>query len=333
MNNAARDMCWQWHSSLAVACALTVFTYTWNGNAADTSVAEPHVIAKSNDVVIAKVDGTPIYQSELNSGLPMDWFGGSNNDLKSNKFERLISETIIARFLARTSVKVESAEIDAEVENLRKNPPPAGCMCCRYASLEQFMRANGYDMADLRRELANDIGMNRHVVAEWEKTSAGVNKASDQVAARVREEYMKVSHIFFNTFQKPDFQANPERVRNLALSMAKDAMQRLARAETFEHVAAAMSEDAMSDKQGGLLGCIPRDALGDKFSAAVDNLKPGEHSAPVETLWGVHIVRRETMTDADILNILRDEYVNDKMKTVRNDLLDAAKVERLWKPK
>jgi hypothetical protein len=334
MNNGTRKVCRQWHSALVAGFVLAFFAYTGNGVAADKSIAKPQdVVGKSNDVVVAKVDGTPIYQSEVNAGLPMDWFGASDNDLKNAKFERLIWETIVARFLSKTGMKVESAEIDAAVEDLRKNPPSAGCMCCRFVSLEQFMSLNGYDMAELRREIANNIGMDRHLAAEWNKSSAGVDKASDQVAARVRSEYMKVSHIFFNTFQKPDSQKDPEKVRNVALSKAKDALQRLANGDTFEHVAAAMSEDALSNRKGGLLGCIPREAFDPAFAAAVDNLKPGECSKPVETQWGVHVIRRETMTDADILNVVRDEYVSDKMRTIRRDLINAADVERLWKPK
>lgn len=94
-----------------------------------------------------------------------------------------------------------------------------------------------------------------------------------------------------------------------------------------------MSEDAMSNKKGGLLGCIPCEAFDPAFAAAVDNLKPCEYSKPVETQWGVHIIRRETMTDADILKVVREEYVSDKMRSVRRDLINAADVERLWTPK
>ncbi len=355
MHNKSGSVCKCWNSALAAGCGLAFFAYTsdslatgtssvdvlraavfspltTNGATADTRAAAPHVAGNTNDAVVARVDGAPIYESELNAGLSKDWFGASNDDLKTSKLERLISGTIIASFLARTGIKVESSEIDAEVENLRKNPPPAGCMCCRYASLEQYMRANGYDMAELRREIANDIGINRYLTTEWDKNSTGVSNASDQVEARIRREYMKVSHIFFNTFQKPDFQRDPNSVRDLAMGNAKDVLQRLAKGFTFENLASVLSEDAMSKTKGGLLGCIPHDAMGSAFASAVDNLKPGECSKPVETQWGIHIIRRETMTDSDILQIVRDEYVASKMTALRNDLFDAAKVERLRKP-
>ena len=357
MHKNAGSMRWRWYSAFAAGYALAFLMHTGNAAAADTSSVEvlratvfsalstngdnastsatlprdADVI--SNDVVVARVDGAPIYQSELNAGLPRDWFGASNDDLKASKLERLIFGTIISRFLDKNGIKVESSEIDADVEDMRQNPPLAGCMCCRYASLEQYMRANGYNMAELRRDLANDIGMNHYLAAEWDKSSPGVNKVSEQVEARVRKEYIKPSHIFFNTFQKFDFQKNPTAVRDLAMNNAKDALQRLSRGATFENLAAVMSEDAMSKTNGGLLGCIPRDVMGLKFAAAVDELKPGEYSKPVETPWGFHIIRRETMTDADILQIVRDEYIAGKMNVVRNDLFDAAKVERLWKPK
>jgi len=318
-----------------MGCALTILACTGDGTAADPSESNHPAISATATAVVAIVNGEMIRQSELDAGLPRTWLGlgGTDTTIKAAKYERLISEAVVRQFLARSKVAVSNDMVIAEIEALRKTPPAAGCSCCRYASLEQFMRDQGYDMAELRQAIANDIGMNGYLTAEWDKNSVGVAKASEQVEARVRSEYVKVSHIFFNTFQKPDFQENPDRVLNIAWSNARDAQQRLARGEKFEDVAAAVSDDVMSKTKGGLLGCIPRYTFGSTFSSAVDALKPGQSSKPIETQWGIHIIRREVISDADILKVVRDEYVTGQMETTLRNLMDAAKVERLWRPK
>ena len=339
MKHKATNLWRQGHSAFVKAfvmgCMLAFLAYAGDGTAADTSEAKHPAANATGTVVVAIVNGEAILEGELNAGLPRTWLGlgATDTTIKAAKYERLISAAVVRQFLARSKITVSNDTVTAEIEALRKTPPAAGCSCCRYASLEQFMRDQGYDMDELRRAIVNDIGMNKYLTAEWDKNSLGVEKASDQVEARVRSEYVKASHIFFNTFQKPDFQENPDKVLDVAWSNARDAQQRLARGEKFEDVAATMSDDAMSNTKGGLLGCIPRNAFGSAFSSAVDDLKPGKSSKPIETQWGIHIIRRETMTDADILKIIRDEYVADNMETTLRRLLDAAKVERLWRPK
>lgn len=324
-----------WHSAVAVGCIWCLLNPFKTGLPTDAPELKHPVVDTAGTAVVAVVNGEVIREGELNAGLPRAWlgWGGADTTIKAAKYERLISAAVVRQFLARSKITVSNDLVTAEIEALRKTPPAAGCSCCRYASLEQFMRDKGYDMDELRGAIANDIGMNNDLAAEWDKNSAGMEKVSDQVEARVRSEYLKVSHIFFNTFQKPDYQEDPDGVLRIARNNAWDAQQRLARGEKFEDVAATMSEDAMSNKKGGLLGCIPRNALGSAFSSAADDLQPGKFSKSIETQWGIHIIRRETMTDADILKVVRDEYVAREMEATLRNLMDAAKVERLWKPK
>jgi hypothetical protein len=192
------------------------------------------------------------------------------------------------------------------------------------------MRDQGYTMAELRQQLANDLGLERTVQAEWEKLPAADRTPDEFDRQCIQGQFIKVSHIFFNTFQKPDFQKDPESVERLAYHYASDALRRLKRGEAFEKVASEMSEDALSAPQGGRLGMIERWSLGATFARAVDSLKPGETSKLVRTQWGVHIIRREPVTEADIDGVFRKEWEARRRGEIHHAQMDTAQIEKLW---
>jgi len=120
-----------------------------------------------------------------------------------------------------------------------------------------------------------------------------------------------------------------EAVRREARERAEAAWRRLRAGEVFETVAREVSEDAMSKPEGGVLGCIPRDALGKQFADEVAALKPGQHGRPVESPWGCHVIRRDILSDADILQVLERDFVDRWWAEERQNLQEQAKIERL----
>ena len=75
------------------------------------------------------------------------------------------------------------------------------------------------------------------------------------------------------------------------------------------------------------MGCIPRDALGRQFAEELEALKPGEFGRPVESPWGFHLIRREPLTDADLLEVLRDDVGNRWWAEEEQRLQGEAKIE------
>jgi len=289
------------------------------------------------DPVAARVNGEPIYWSEVNAGLPKPglfstMFAADQERLRQAKLARLLNARILRQYLKAQQIEVSTAEIDAEIEQLRKTPPASGCSCCRYSSLEQFMEALGIDMQELRTGIANDLGTQRCLVAHWQtEYPAGEKRETLLQAERPRLErtYANASHIFFNTFQNRRFEEDAEGVRNQARDAAEAAWRRLKAGESFEAVACEVSADAISKPKGGRLGCIPRDALGKQFAEELEALKPGEYGRPIESPWGFHIVRREALTDADLLEVLREDIGNRWWAEEEQRLQSQAKIERL----
>jgi len=70
-------------------------------------------------------------------------------------------------------------------------------------------------MAELRHELANGIGIGKYLEKLWQQKyllDADRKEVVQKERAGLEKDYVKVSHIYFNTSQQPEFSLNPESV-------------------------------------------------------------------------------------------------------------------------
>lgn len=56
-------------------------------------------------------------------------------------------------------------------------------------------------------------------------------------------------------------------------------------------------------------------------------MKADEHSEPVESPWGYHVILREALTDDDLVDILKTDFVDKKRVATLNEIWRDAKVE------
>jgi len=282
------------------------------------------------DRVVAKVNGEEIRERDVALKMPDGTFGMQGDEAREVRLKRMIRAVSLRQYLVKEKMEVAEAEIDHQVELLRKNPPSVGCMCCSYPSLEQFMQANYFDMKELRGEIANDLGLQKHLDVLWAKEHHA-GKELDELLRQKREEVekrnVKVSHIFFNTFQNLEFDMNPTKERRRLRIKSEEVFQRLQKGEALDNVAKEVSEDKISRSRGGELGCIPFDTFGRDVERVMRNLKPGEYSQPVESPYGFHIFRREALQDTDVLEVAKDEFRDIKRANVLNDIWMNTKVE------
>jgi len=297
-----------------------------------SSADKPAPRAASPDIVLARVGGQPIFAKDLALPPAEKAFGVDVSRVQDELLERKIHLLSVRQFLDSNHISVPDEEVERAVAELRKTPPSLGCPCCRYASLDQFMEDNYLTLVDLRMMLRNNRGLKQYAQALWEKEYPEGPKRT-QLLEKEREErerrYVRVRQIFFNTFQQPGFAEAPDRIRAEAQKKAVAAVARLQKGEPFQSVAKDVSEDVTSRADGGDLGCIPKDAFGMEFTAAVADLKPGQRSAPVESPWGVHIILREAMTQEDLLDIVRNDHINSAVQDAAMNAQTAAKIERL----
>jgi peptidyl-prolyl cis-trans isomerase SurA len=85
----------------------------------------------------------------------------------------------------------------------------------------------------------------------------------------------------------------PSEVQTIESATAKlnRLRERALAGEKFDALARTYSEDTGSASQGGSLGWMSPGQLVSEFEKAMDQLKPGEISKPVQTRFGVHLIQ------------------------------------------
>ncbi|KXO11598.1 MULTISPECIES: SurA N-terminal domain-containing protein [Marinobacter] len=110
--------------------------------------------------------------------------------------------------------------------------------------------------------------------------------------------------------------------------------ERLEAGESFSDLAEEFSADTVSARDGGDLGYAGRGVYDEAFENALFALEEGEVSGPVETSFGIHLIRLDGVRRSDVPSFeslqgeLRDELArsraSERFAEVRAQLADAA---------
>lgn len=108
-------------------------------------------------------------------------------------------------------------------------------------------------------------------------TDADVRKEYDRLVAQAKnEQEVRARHILVATEKE-----------------AQDIKARLDKGESFEKLAAEVSKDPGSAKEGGDLGYFTKDKMVKPFADAAFKLNKGQVSGPVKSDFGWHIIKVE----------------------------------------
>ncbi len=69
--------------------------------------------------------------------------------------------------------------------------------------------------------------------------------------------------------------------------------------------------------------------FGKTLSKKMRTLKTNQISKPIVSPWGVHILRKEKMTDKDILNLIKKQYINELHTKIFKELRKTCDVKVL----
>lgn len=258
----------------------------------------------------------------------------SQEAARNTKFDLATKKALLEEMLTAELIKVdmENQGIKATDEDLMKqfrssNP---GLTDTQIRQEVEKQSGQSWDVATLalKRQIANMKYFNQFPQAqEIGKTTVSDKEIKDfydtNTALFTAPDFIRVSHIFFDTKVKPKGTVAEIQKK------AEDTLKKITSGqETFEEMAASVSDDAQSAKVNGDIGFLPRTlesqagqqlltVFGKDFMNAVFALKKGEVSGVLSSNSGLHIVRVTQKIDKHFMTL--DEAVfPGKEETVRH---------------
>lgn len=136
----------------------------------------------------------------------------------------------------------------------------------------------------------------------------------------------------------PEEEVNARHILVEDEAQAKAVAERLKKGEDFAKVAAELSKDPGSGKEGGSLGWFTKDRMVPEFAEVAFKLNKGQVSDPVKSQFGWHIIKLEDkrakpLPDFAAVKPQIDQYLERKaQQDIIVALREKAKVERLDQP-
>jgi parvulin-like peptidyl-prolyl isomerase len=209
--------------------------------------------------------------------------------------ERLIDQELLRQEAAARGVQYDAAALAEREEQQRRGIKDWDKHLQRRGETEQSLR----DMyiAELQElkilEILGKLTVTEaEIDEEYEKVKPNYNQDKERVHA---------AHILIPIGTQPVNPHDPNAAEPSEAEKAKWREEALAKAETIYKLATAPGADfdaiakehsiGPSADKGGDLGIFTKDRMVEEFSAAAFKLKPGEISKPVETKFGVHIIK------------------------------------------
>lgn len=311
----------------------------------DTTVAEK---GTDNDRVIARIDGQPIYFSEVERRvdnfekkfqevnpqmkLPED----KRVKMRQDMLDRMVKEKILELAAAKGNYTVSDAEIDERINQLQKLFGEGE------AARERFL-SGITDMADFRKNIAKQIRIDKYIeevqkAQTFEVTDAEVRQYYDQNIEKFqRDESVRISQISWRLPPKED--PGYDEKAKTAMAEAESAMKEAQSGTDFAALVKKYSEDKKSKEKGGDIGFIRRKQLVTPLENAAFALAVGEVSKPVKTQFGIYLLKVTEKNDArqytfdEVKDDIRKGLIRTKKGSSREqiyeDLRKKAKVEVL----
>jgi peptidyl-prolyl cis-trans isomerase SurA len=260
--------------------------------AVSTAMAEEMI-----DRIAAVVDEDIILESEvmqylqfnLGQNVKLDQLSDEQvANFKAQILEELIRQKVLLAKARADTVTIADRDIDRELDARVKG------LQDQFGSEEKVVEYYGMPMARIRREL-RDLVRENMMTDQLKRTYLGdVRVSRDEVNAfwdtykdsiPPIEEGVKLSHILLRD-------EISEASRQAAIARADSVRRMILSGQVeFEAAARTLSDDPATAKVGGLLGTTNRGDLVPEYEEVAYRLKEGEISEPVESKFGIHLIR------------------------------------------
>ncbi len=252
--------------------------------------------------------------------------------LRREAMDEMIEQELAAQAAEDAGVEASVEEVKAAVAELR------GVFAAEDSFLSR-LAAEGYTLESYRRHVGRMIAAKRYLDA-IRAAVAAVSDTELEAYYRANEhrltlpEQVRVRHVLL-TWKR----LGTEDDRRAIHEQMRPILERARTGEDFAALALELSEDYDTARKGGDTGLFHRGQMHPAFEAVAFALEPGEISEPVETIFGVHILRLEERREqrllplAEVREQLREHVHAEKAeRAVRREierLREAAEIEIL----
>ncbi len=258
---------------------------------------------KEKGMVVAKVNGQEIYQSEIEQKL-RNIFEGQGEEVAVPAIENLPKEVL--------DILIKETYLDKELSKLAKRSDVMKNKKVkeRVAAAESKILRQSYIDSVLEKEVTE------------QKVSAKYSEISSNLAGK--KEY-SIFHIVAKSKEEAE--------KTYKEITAKKKSIR------FSDAAKKYSIDQESAERGGDLGSVLEENMIKEIADVIVNLKQDEISAPIQTKFGWHLVKFTEVREAQPLPFdsvkqnLREQLEQDKTNEIEAKIVKDAKVEIVIKLK
>jgi peptidyl-prolyl cis-trans isomerase C len=292
-------------NKFAVAAFLLAPALSGCGQSNDTSKSSATSVnrpADPNDVVVAKINGTEIRQSDL---------AMAEEDLGQNS-QALAPEAkrdYLVTYLADIILVAKAAEGKKIGDNT------------------DFQRQLGH----VRNKLLAEFMLQAEIKAAV--TDEAMRKVYDDATKGMADEQeVRARHILIRVADQTDEKASKE-----AEEKIKAIIERLKKGEDFVTLANELTEDPSGKQTGGDLDYFTKDQMVAEFSTVAFQLEKGQISDPIKTQFGWHVLKVEDKRSRQPpeFDKVKDQVRTIVMRKAQADFIgklrEGAKIERLDK--
>ena len=248
--------------------------------------------------------------------------------LRVRALEELLNQQVLLEYARQETIEVEDRTVEMQLEqslnniemqygSLRKAAEAFGVDLYKIKSYYEDQIRNNLLVEQVKMELFSDIKVSRREVEEfyttWQDSFPDKNPQVDfsilSVPVELGENKLKL-------------------LGDQLLGIKQDIVSGII---SFEDAAKQYSKDPGSAANGGSLGFVGKGVFVKPFEEAAFALAPGELSDPVETQFGLHLLRLDDKNGAEIkvshilLMPVADEndliYTSQKLEVLRSDIL------------